>query len=156
MSTLVVHVDRPTVRQQDQSQRSHKMEKEDLLCVNSTNWVYPQFTYAPSLLHNTNCIRCWVLHTSSFDLGVNKYTKNPFQQCEQHFLFCVICANRIHSTHLNTLDVVQPFELMPNPFYCREFLRAAHHHKRLIFRWIIIIVELRDVWAGRGFFVRRR
>lgn len=31
------------------------------------------------------------------------------------------------------LDVAQPFELMPNPFCCTEFLRVVHHHKRLIF-----------------------
>jgi hypothetical protein len=29
------------------------------------------------------------------------------------------------------LDVVLPFELMLNPFCCREFLRVEHHHKRL-------------------------
>ena len=31
------------------------------------------------------------------------------------------------------LDVVQPFELMLNPFCCTGFLRVVHHHKRLIF-----------------------
>lgn len=34
-------------------------------------------------------------------------------------------------THLNKLGVVQPFESMPSPFYCREFLHAVHHHRPL-------------------------